>query len=71
MINFLADLLFECSHRKTSFPLTPVRGAGAYVACLECGKEFPYNWQEMRMERPAPPAARGGFVLHLPYGANR
>ena len=52
MINFIASLLFECSHRKTTFPQTPVRNAGAYVACLECGKEFPYNWAEMRIERP-------------------
>jgi hypothetical protein len=50
MINFLSSWLFECSHRKTTFPLTRVRNTGAYVACLECGKEFPYNWQEMRIE---------------------
>ncbi len=71
MFNFLSSLLFDCSHRKTTFPQTPVRNGGAYVACLECGKEFPYNWQEMRIERPAATAAGSGFVLHLPYGANR
>ena len=26
--------------------------SGAYVACLDCGKEFAYNWQEMRIEEP-------------------
>jgi len=20
--------------------------------CLDCGKEFPYNWREMRIEKP-------------------
>ena len=34
----------------------PLRGAvrrqsltGTYVACLDCGKEFPYDWQEMKV----------------------
>jgi hypothetical protein len=22
---------------------------GTYVACLDCGKEFPYDWQGMKM----------------------
>jgi len=25
---------------------------GAYVTCLDCGKEFAYNWDEMRLEEP-------------------
>lgn len=46
------DAMFGCGHDRTTFPLTPKRGGGkgAYVACLDCGREFPYNWQEMRME---------------------
>ncbi len=24
-----------------------------YVVCLDCGKEFPYNWTEMRTLTPA------------------
>jgi hypothetical protein len=62
MINFLISLFTGCSHRRTTFPLTLVRDArrlfvsGAvysrtYVVCLDCGKEFPYNWREMRIER--------------------
>ena len=31
---------------------------GTYVACLDCGKEFPYDWGEMRIgkaeSRPLP-----------------
>ncbi len=33
--------------------MTPKRSsthARAYVVCLDCGKEFAYNWNEMRME---------------------
>jgi len=54
------DLIFGCSHKRCSFPIT-VRGklrrseaasvTGTYVVCLDCGKEFPYDWTEMRMVR--------------------
>ena len=51
------DLLFGCSHKRCSFPMT-VRGklrriaaasvTGTYVACLDCGQEFPYDWNKMK-----------------------
>jgi len=54
----LIDMLFGCRHSRYSFPVT-IRGAGrrpqagaltgTYVACLDCGREFPYDWQEMRV----------------------
>jgi|HubBroStandDraft_6_1064221.scaffolds.fasta_scaffold02435_6 hypothetical protein len=54
------DLMFGCSHQRLSFPIT-VRGArrrskaasvtGTYVVCLECGQEFPYDWNEMKVVR--------------------
>ena len=49
-------LLGRCSHRRMSFPLTPkVRGipvaGGAYVTCLDCGKEFRYDWDAMRLDK--------------------
>ena len=60
------DVLFGCNHQKLSFPIT-VRGArrrtqaasltGTYVVCLECGHEFPYDWNEMKVVREAPAAA--------------
>jgi hypothetical protein len=25
---------------------------GTYVVCLDCGKEFAYDWQEMRVVDP-------------------
>jgi hypothetical protein len=54
----LLEAIFGCHHSRYSFPVT-MRGAarraqaasltGTYVACLECGKEFPYDWQEMKV----------------------
>ena len=46
--------LFGCSHKRTTFPLTPGRSAGltrngTYVACLDCGKEFSYDWKTMQL----------------------
>jgi hypothetical protein len=54
MLSSVFDSLFGCSHQRTTFPMTPKRPAarlGAYVSCLDCGKEFAYNWNEMRMEQ--------------------
>ena len=55
----LFDLLFACRHRRTTFPLTPARKKNAagqseksgdtYVVCLECGKQFVYDWENMRL----------------------
>jgi hypothetical protein len=60
--NFL-DMLFGCWHKSLSFPISSRRSAhrsaaasltGTYVVCLDCGREFPYDWQEMRiLEEPA------------------
>ena len=63
MLQSLLNSLFGCSHRRTTFPLTPVRksagfqapgGArnGTYVTCLDCGQELAYNWDEMRIGKP-------------------
>ena len=60
MLQSFLNALFGCSHRRTTFPQTPGRknaghpapGAnksGTYVVCLDCGKEFAYNWNEMRL----------------------
>lgn len=55
MLTSVLESLFGCSHRRTTFPMTPKRPSvrvGAYVTCLDCGKEFAYNWNEMRLEKP-------------------
>ncbi len=56
----LVDLLFGCWHKNLSFPRSVRRGqprspaawpTGTYVVCLDCGKEFGYDWQNMRIVR--------------------
>ena len=57
----LADWLYGCSHRRTTFPITLRAGvsvdgqqsaqAETYVVCLECGRHFGYDWTTMRMTR--------------------
>ena len=58
MIASLVDMFFGCWHKNYSFPITTKKGqrrsgaaslTGTYVVCLDCGKEFPYDWQEMRV----------------------
>jgi hypothetical protein len=58
MISKLLDTFFGCWHTRYSFPITVRPGArrskaasltGTYVVCLDCGKEFAYDWQEMRV----------------------
>jgi hypothetical protein len=46
-MTFLFDLLFGCRHKRKTFP----RGAAedCYVACLDCGKHFTYDWSAMRI----------------------
>ncbi|MBI4464422.1 MAG: hypothetical protein HY647_06930 [Acidobacteria bacterium] len=54
------DFLFGCAHNKTSLPITLRKKPGAtarppdqpretYIVCLECGREFPYSWEQMKV----------------------
>lgn len=54
----LLNLLFGCAHKHTTFPISTrgfkslrkqVTEHNTYVVCLDCGKELPYSWEEMRM----------------------
>lgn len=47
----LIEVLFGCSHGKTTLPLTPRNGESAYVVCLDCGREFTYDWKTMQLGR--------------------
>jgi hypothetical protein len=58
MFQNMLDFLFGCTHDNYSFPLTTKAGkrhteaasvTGTYVACLECGKELPYDWRAMKV----------------------
>jgi len=77
----LLQSLFGCTHRKTTFPQTPIRRgriavntelkAQTYIACLDCGKELPYDWDRMRkinssrLARPLQAFRRAAFGFRL------
>jgi len=46
------------AHRPQAGALT-----GTYVVCLECGREFPYDWEEMKVITS--PAERRDYVASL------
>src|SRR5215210_2593568 len=52
MIDTVLNLIFRCSHRRITRPITPVkkpgeRYGGTYVVCLDCGKQFDYDAKAM------------------------
>ena len=58
MLGRLIEGVFGCRHSRCSFPVSVRRGTrsneaasltGTYVVCLDCGKEFPYDWKEMKV----------------------
>jgi hypothetical protein len=58
MIAKFFNTFFGCWHNHYSFPITIRAGArrtkaasltGTYVVCLDCGKEFAYDWNEMKV----------------------
>jgi len=62
MFSRILDVLFGCTHGRISFPITIKKGArsragfpsGTYVVCLDCGKEMPYDWKQMKIVRGTP-----------------
>ena len=68
MIDNVLNLVFRCGHRRLTRPMTPVNNTGdptgeTYVVCLDCGKQFAYDWKAMRIGPPVKPSAAVG-VLH-------
>jgi hypothetical protein len=58
MFSHIIDALFGCTHRRYTFPITAKKGqhrseaasvTGTYVVCLDCGREFPYDWRQMKV----------------------
>ncbi len=77
MFQAILNTLFGCAHQRTTFPLSPARKSngfsassyrsGAYVVCLECGKEFSYDWKEMRVgEAMQPPPSTAAERATVP-----
>jgi len=63
MFTKMMDAVFGCRHSRYSFPITIRSGSrraanvartGTYVVCLDCGREFGYDWQEMRVAGSQP-----------------
>lgn len=59
LIDYVINLLFRCRHKNLTRPVTPVRIKGdehvhTYVACLDCGRQFRYDTQEMRVREALP-----------------
>ena len=57
MLTKMINAVFGCRHSRYSFPITmrtnarrsTVARTGTYVVCLDCGREFAYDWQEMKV----------------------
>jgi hypothetical protein len=71
MLAKLMDAMFGCWHSHYSFPITIRAGSrrgpaasvtGTYVTCLDCGKELPYDWSEMKVLDSQPKTAARALV---------
>jgi hypothetical protein len=54
MIEAFLNLLLHCHHRHLSRLVCPIRKRGVsqgecYVVCLDCGQQFTYDSQQLRM----------------------
>jgi hypothetical protein len=66
MIDTVLNLLFRCSHRRLTRPVSPLSKGGvhgsAYVVCLDCGKQFPYDTVQMRIGKPLESSLDSGVL---------
>jgi len=71
MLGKVLDVMFGCRHARYSFPITVRAGTrrantpghtGTYVVCLDCGREFSYDWQEMRITEANPKGSARSLV---------
>ncbi len=68
----LFDTLFGCWHRHISAPRSNARPGKAthnslrdmHVVCLDCGKMFRYDWENMRVTGAYKPAERDVVAAH-------
>src|ERR1700723_2206515 len=70
MLTKMMNAVFGCRHSRYSFPITMRPNArratavrtGTYVVCLDCGREFSYDWQEMKVAEFQPKKAAHSLV---------
>ncbi len=71
MIDSMLNLLFRCSHRRLTRPMAPISKAGtphskSYVVCLDCGKQFEYDIEHMRIGKAIEHSNDSGVVPPKP-----
>jgi hypothetical protein len=49
MLQAILNVVFRCSHRHITRPITPRGGGQAYVACLDCGRQLQYDLETMQV----------------------
>ncbi|HZR66956.1 MAG TPA: hypothetical protein VFA85_17590 [Terriglobales bacterium] len=65
MLSRVVNAFFGCWHQHYSFPITIKKAqrsraafpTGTYVVCLDCGKELPYDWKQMKIVNAQPERA--------------
>jgi hypothetical protein len=67
MIGTIFNMLFKCSHSRLTRPITPVSKPGVasgetYVVCLDCGKQFAYDWNHMRIGKQIDRSSDSGVL---------
>jgi len=72
MFDFLLGLLGHCTHDRYSWPQTIKAGKDkgkTTVACLDCGKTLPYDWEGLGKEELISPPRKTApkvFVIDTP-----
>jgi hypothetical protein len=57
MLESFLTAVFGCQHRRTTWPRRcasqiqrlALHGASHYIVCLECGREYGYDWKHMQL----------------------
>ena len=67
MISSISERLLGCSHRRLTRPITPLRKPGqpageTYVVCLDCGRQFAYDWDHMRIGKKIERSPESGVL---------
>jgi hypothetical protein len=67
MIDTVLNLLFRCPHRRLTRPLSAIAKSGVpqkqtYVVCLDCGKQFAYDIQKMKIGKAIDPSDEHSVV---------
>ena len=67
MIGSIFQFLFRCPHKRLTRPITRVTkpgvsGGETTVVCLDCGQQFAYDWNHMRVGKPIVASQESGVL---------